>query len=69
MVTDFVHVKYKEHEIGVVSFNTETGVGSFEFEPRFIKTGIELSPLKCLCLKKYIHSQKPILLPLKGYQE
>jgi len=46
MVTDFVHVKYKEHEIGVVSFNTETGVGSFEFEPRFIKTGIELSPLK-----------------------
>jgi len=46
MVRDVVSVKYKEHDVGAVSFNTETGIGSFEFEPRFIKTGIELSPLK-----------------------
>jgi serine/threonine-protein kinase HipA len=46
MVMDVVSVKYKEHNVGAVSFNTETGIGSFEFEPRFIKTGIELSPVK-----------------------
>ncbi len=46
MVRDVVRVKYKEHDVGAVSFNTETGIGSFEFEPRFIKTGIELSPVK-----------------------
>ncbi len=55
MVTDFVRVKYKEHDIGVVSFNTETGIGSFEYEPRFIQTGIELSPLK-MPLSRKIYS-------------
>ena len=44
MVKDIVSVKYKEHDVGAVSFNTETGIGSFEFEPRFLETGIELSP-------------------------
>ena len=46
MVKEVVSVKYKEHDVGAVSFNTETGLGAFEFEPRFIKTGIELSPVK-----------------------
>ena len=46
MVMDVVRVKYREDDVGAVSFNTETGIGSFEFEPRFIETGIELSPLK-----------------------
>ena len=46
MVKDVVSVKYKEHDVGAVSFNTETGIGLFEFEPSFIKTGIELSPIK-----------------------
>lgn len=46
MVMDVVTVKYKEHDVGAVSFNTETGLGSFEFEPHFITTGIELSPIK-----------------------
>ena len=55
MVTDFVHVKYKEYDIGVVSFNTETGIGAFEFEPSFIKTGIELSPLR-MPLSRKIYS-------------
>jgi serine/threonine-protein kinase HipA len=43
---DVIRVKYKDHDVGAVIFNTATGIGSFEFEPRFIKTGIELSPLK-----------------------
>ena len=55
MVKDVVSVKYKEHDVGAVSFNTETGIGSFEFEPRFIKTGIELSPIK-MPLSRKIYS-------------
>ncbi len=55
MVKDVVSVKYKEHDIGAVSFNTETGIGSFEFESRFIKTGIELSPIK-MPLSRKIYS-------------
>ncbi len=43
---EVVTVKYREHDVGAVSFNTETGLGAFQFLPRFIKTGIELSPLK-----------------------
>lgn len=43
---DVASVKYQGRDVGAVSFNTETGIGSFEYEPRFIKTGIELSPLK-----------------------
>jgi serine/threonine-protein kinase HipA len=55
MVMDVASVKYKEHDVGAVSFNTETGFGSFEFEPRFIRTGIELSPLK-MPLSRSIYS-------------
>ena len=55
MVTDVVSVKYKAHDVGAVSFNTGTGIGSFEFEPRFIKTGIELSPIK-MPLSRKIYS-------------
>lgn len=55
MVNEVVRVKYKEHDVGAVSFNTETGIGSFEFESRFIKTGIELSPIK-MPLSRKIYS-------------
>ncbi|OIQ01121.1 MAG: toxin HipA [Zetaproteobacteria bacterium CG2_30_46_52] len=46
MVEEVISVKYKEHDVGAISFNTETGLGAFEYEPAFIKTGIELSPIK-----------------------
>jgi serine/threonine-protein kinase HipA len=52
---DVARVKYKKHDVGAVSFDTETGVGSFEFEPRFIETGIELSPIK-MPLSRKIYS-------------
>jgi serine/threonine-protein kinase HipA len=55
MVMDVVSVKYREDDVGAVSFNTETGIGSFEFEPRFIETGIELSPIK-MPLSRKIYS-------------
>jgi len=55
MVIEAVRVKYNGQDIGAVSFNTETGVGAFEFESRFIKSGIELSPIK-MPLSKKIYS-------------
>ena len=55
MVREVVKVKYNGHDVGAVSFNTDTGVGVFEFEPRFIKSGIELSPIK-MPLSKRIYS-------------
>jgi serine/threonine-protein kinase HipA len=38
-------VKYREYDVGAISFNTETGLGFFEYNPKFIRTGIELSPI------------------------
>ncbi|NDY73720.1 type II toxin-antitoxin system HipA family toxin [Desulfobacter hydrogenophilus] len=52
MVIEVIKVKYNEQNVGAVSFNTETGVGAFEFESRFIKSGIELSPIKMPLSKK-----------------
>ncbi len=46
MVMEVVNVRYREYDVGAVSFNSNTGLGTFEFEPSFIKTGIELSPIK-----------------------
>lgn len=46
MVIEVISVHHQEHTVGAVSFDTENGLGAFEYEPGFIKTGIELSPLK-----------------------
>src|SRR5690554_3430088 len=46
MVMEVIRVSYHQHEVGAVSFDTETGIGAFEYEPSFINSGIELSPLK-----------------------
>ncbi|WP_300464895.1 HipA N-terminal domain-containing protein [Desulfobacula sp.] len=55
MVIEVVKVKYNAQDVGAVSFNTETGMGAFEFESRFIESGIELSPIK-MPLSKKIYS-------------
>lgn len=52
MVMDVIKVKYKEYDVGAVSFNTKTQMGAFEYFPGFIKTGIELSPIKMPLAKK-----------------
>ncbi|WP_020209752.1 type II toxin-antitoxin system HipA family toxin [Gilvimarinus chinensis] len=46
MVMEVVAVTYGEHDVGAVSFDTDTGLGAFEYTKGFINTGIELSPLK-----------------------
>lgn len=54
-MVEAVSVKYKDHDVGALSFNTETGLGAFEYSANFIRTGIELSPLK-MPLSKNIYS-------------
>lgn len=46
MVMEVINVRFKQHEVGAVSFDTQTGLGAFEYAPSFINKGIELSPLK-----------------------
>lgn len=55
MVTEVIKVKYKEYDVGAVSYNADTQLGVFEYFPSFIKTGIELSPIK-MPLSKNIYS-------------
>lgn len=55
MVMEVTQVTYKEFDVGAVSFDTTRGLGAFEYTPSFIKTGIELSPLK-MPLSKRIYS-------------
>ncbi|MGL5089346.1 MAG: type II toxin-antitoxin system HipA family toxin [Aeromonas sobria] len=49
---EVVKVRFQGHDVGAVSFDPAKGVGAFEYDPDFIKTGIELSPLKMPLSKK-----------------
>tara|TARA_R110000868_G_scaffold224304_2_gene476247 strand:+ start:785 stop:2104 length:1320 start_codon:yes stop_codon:yes gene_type:complete len=66
MVTEVIKVKYKEYDLGAVSYNTETQIGAFEYFPSFIKTGIELSPLKMPLAKKIYSFPQIDQLTFKG---
>ena len=46
MVMEAITITYQDDVVGAVSFDTEKGLGSFEYDPGFIKKGIELSPIK-----------------------
>lgn len=46
MVMEVINVNYQDKMIGAISFDSEKGFGAFEYEPSFLKQGIELSPLK-----------------------
>ncbi|WP_287133420.1 type II toxin-antitoxin system HipA family toxin [Alteromonas sp.] len=46
MVMEVITITYQDDVVGAVSFDTEKGLGSFEYAPGFIKKGIELSPIK-----------------------
>lgn len=55
MVMEVVSVWYHEHEVGALSFDTEQGLGAFEYTPAFLNSGIELAPLK-MPLRKRIYN-------------
>ncbi|MEJ6518489.1 type II toxin-antitoxin system HipA family toxin [Shewanella bicestrii] len=46
MVMEVITITYQDNVVGAVSFDTEKGLGSFEYDPGFIKKGVELSPIK-----------------------
>lgn len=55
MVMDVVGVEYGKHKVGAVSYDSEEGIGHFEYSASFLNTGIELSPIK-MPLAKRIYS-------------
>ncbi|EGR8989593.1 toxin HipA [Vibrio vulnificus] len=46
MVMEVITITYQGDLVGAVSFDTEKGLGSFEYDPGFVKNGVELSPIK-----------------------
>lgn len=62
MVTQVVNVNYANRVIGAVSFDTESRLGAFEYRADFIRSGIELSPIK-MPLSSKIYS-----FPEAGYE-
>lgn len=46
MVMEVITISYQDDLVGAVSFDTEKGLGSFEYDPSFVKKGVELSPIK-----------------------
>ncbi|MBU2878236.1 MULTISPECIES: type II toxin-antitoxin system HipA family toxin [Aliiglaciecola] len=55
MVKEVVIVNYQDHQVGAVSYDPDKQLGAFEYTPAFIKTGIQLSPLK-MPLSKQIYT-------------
>lgn len=55
MVKQAIHLDYRGARVGAASFDTEKGVGAFEYERSFIERGIQLSPIK-LPLSRRIYS-------------
>jgi serine/threonine-protein kinase HipA len=49
---DVVGVEYGKHEVGAISYDSDEGIGHFEYSPSFLKTGIELSPIKMPLAKR-----------------
>lgn len=44
ITTAFINIWNKR--VGAIAWNTDTGLGAFEFEPSFVTSGLDLSPLK-----------------------
>ena len=55
MVTQVINVHYQSSLVGAASFDTNTGIGAFEYDKGFIQQGIELSPIR-MPLAKRIYS-------------
>lgn len=55
MVMEALKVTYRDLEVGAVSFDTNTGMGAFEYSPAFIDQGVELSPIR-MPLAKQIYT-------------
>jgi serine/threonine-protein kinase HipA len=65
MVMEVLNVNYHHHHVGAASFDRDTGVGYFEYTPEFIKTGIELSPLKMPLSRRFTPFPSLTTIPSK----
>ncbi|PHM48800.1 HipA N-terminal domain-containing protein [Xenorhabdus miraniensis] len=45
-MNESIRIKYQDIDVGAIAFDTEKGIGSFEYERTFIKRGLDLAPLK-----------------------
>lgn len=70
MVMEVITITYQDDIVGAVSFDTEKGLGSFEYDPGFVKKGVELSPIKMPLSYRIVFIAFPnwISIPLKDYQ-
>jgi len=39
---EVINIRFKQHEVGAVSFDTQTGLGAFEYAPSFAKKRFSL---------------------------
>ena len=62
MVSAILSVYYHGQEAAVMSYDAEKNLGSFEYTPEFVKTGLQLSPLKMPLKAKKVY-QFPQLNP------
>lgn len=42
---DVATIRLWEHDVGAVAWNSDRGVGEFEYEPAFMRHGLEIAPL------------------------
>ena len=52
MVMEVIRVIYQKQDVGALSFDTDQGIGAFEYDPGFVKKGVELSPIKMPLAKR-----------------
>ena len=55
MVMEAINITYRDMEVGAVSYDSQAGMGAFQYNPSFLNMGIELSPLK-MPLSEQIYS-------------
>ena len=41
---DLAQVRLWNHNVGVIAWNASRGLGEFEYEPTFLRLGLDLSP-------------------------
>lgn len=45
MVAEVISIEYQQNPVGALNFDKSLGYGVFEYHPKFIESGIELSPI------------------------
>ncbi len=66
MVMEAIKVTYQASDVGALSFDTDTGLGAFEYSSGFISKGLELSPLKMPLAKRIYSFPELDFLSFKG---